>query len=264
MTTGMKMVNGDRRNKKIRIAAVGDLHCTVTSKGHFQDMFARINAQADVLLLCGDLTDYGLPEEADVLAHELAAVHLPTLAVLGNHDFHSGQAETVQKKLIDAGLQVLDGESCEVEGIGFAGTKGFAGGFDTHSLQPWGEEAIKTFVNNSVDEAVKLESALAKLHTNRRIAILHYSPIAATIQGEPPELSPFLGSSRLEDPLNRYSVTAAFHGHSHYGSPSGRTTKNVPVYNVAMPLLTRLYPDRSPFFVFEISKESAEAAAARP
>jgi Icc-related predicted phosphoesterase len=120
-------------------------------------------------------------------------------------------------------------------------------------LGAWGEETIKRLVHETVEEALKLEAALAKLQTAQRVAVLHYAPIQATVEGEPPEIFPFLGSSRLEEPLNRYSVTAVFHGHAHYGSPEGRTLGDIPVYNVAMPLLKRTFPDHPPFRMLEIS-----------
>ncbi len=236
----------------VRVAAVGDIHCTKTSQGDLQPLFSKIAESADVLLLCGDLTDYGLPEEGHVLVKELATARLPTLAVFGNHDYESGNQDELQQILTDAGITVLNGEACEVQGIGFAGVKGFAGGFGAKALGAWGEGIIKQFVHEAIDESLKLESALARLETPQRIAVLHYSPIQATVEGEPPELFPFLGSSRLEEPLNRYSVTAAFHGHAHHGYVEGRTRSNIPVYNVAMPLLRRTYRDQPPFRLLEI------------
>ena len=236
----------------VRLAAVGDIHCTKTSQGVLQPLFSKITETADVLLLCGDVTDYGLPEEAHVLVQELSAVSIPTIAVFGNHDYQSGKQDEVQQILTDAGVTVLDGDSCEVQGIGFAGVKGFAGGFGSKALGPWGEDLIKQFVHEAVDEALKLETALAKLQTPQRIVMLHYSPIQATVEGEPPEIFPFLGSSRLEEPLTRYSVTAAFHGHAHHGHLEGRTSSNIPVYNVAMPLLRKAFPKQPPFRLLEI------------
>ena len=206
----------------VRVAAVGDLHCTKTSQGALQPLFAAASANADVLLLCGDLTDYGLPEEARVLARELgAALRIPAVGVLGNHDYESGQHEEVVQILRDAGVVILDGDGCEVAGLGIGGVKGLGGGFGERALQPWGEDIMKRFVRETVDEALKLESALARLRTPQRVAILHYSPIQATVEGEPPELYPFLGSSRLEEPLNRYPVSLVFHGHAHRGQAGG-------------------------------------------
>jgi len=236
----------------VRFAAVGDLHVRKESAGTLRDFFVQAAQAADAILLCGDLTDYGLPEEAKVLADELASVKVPIVAVLGNHDHESAQPERVVEILGNAGVRVLDGEACEVQGVGIAGTKGFCGGFGRGSLGPWGEGAIKQFVNEAIQEALKLESALAKLRTPQRIALLHYAPIVGTVEGEPVEIYPFLGSSRLEDPLVRYPVAAVVHGHAHRGTPEGRTVNGVPVYNVARPLLLRRWPERPPFRILEL------------
>ena len=238
----------------IRFAAVGDIHCKKESAGGLRNFFSQAAEAADALLLCGDLTDYGLPEEAKVLADDLSAARIPIVAVLGNHDYESGQQDQVRRILTDAGVRVLDGEPCEVHGVGIAGAKGFCGGFGRGSLGPWGEVAIKQFVNEAIHEALKLEAALAKLRTTQRIALLHYSPVVATVQGEPVEIFPFLGSSRLEDPLLRYPVNAVLHGHAHRGCPEGKTANNIPVYNVAKPLLQRTFTDRPPFRIIEIPK----------
>ncbi len=241
---------------RLRIAAVGDLHCHKDSQGVFQPFLARVNEVADCLLLLGDLTDYGHPEEAHVLARELtASVKVPILAVLGNHDYESGHEVEVKRILTEAGVKILDGDVYEICGVGFAGVKGFCGGFDRASLQPWGEATIKRFVHEAVEEALKLESALAKLRTEKRIVLLHYSPIRQTVEGEPLDIYTFLGSSRLEDPLNRYPVDAVFHGHAHHGAPQGFTKTGTPVYNVALPLMRKLFPER-PFRVYEILKEA--------
>ncbi len=240
----------------LRIAAIGDIHVSKSSQGVFHPLFAQISQTSDVLLLCGDFTDYGLPEEARILARELTtAVNIPVIAVLGNHDFEGGHQDEIRQILADAGVFVLDGEATEVHGVGFAGVKGFCGGFGRGALGPWGERAIKNFVQEAVDESLKLESALARLRTTRRVALLHYAPIRATVEGEPPEIYPYLGSGRLEEPINRYRVNAVFHGHAHRGTAEGRTTAGVPVYNVAMPLLARLNPDRPPFLIVELPLE---------
>lgn len=241
--------------EKVRLTAIADLHCTKTSQGSLQLLFAQMTQDADVVLLCGDLTNSGLPEEAAILAKVLsAAVKIPVVAVLGNHDYEVGKQDEVQQILVEAGTIVLRGDACEVQGVGFAGTKGFPGGFGERALQPWGEQTVKAFVREAVDEALKLESALAKLRTPHRIALLHYAPIRATVEGEPPEIFPFLGSSRLEDPLTHYPVSAVFHGHAHNGCPEGRSRGNVPVYNVSWPLLRRMFPDRPPFRHVEIPR----------
>jgi len=236
----------------VRVAAVGDMHCGKNSQGAFQTLFAQVAERADVLVLCGDLTDYGLPEEAQVLARELAMVKVPMVGVLGNHDFESDQQDAVRRILTDAGVVILDGESCEIEGVGFAGAKGFAGGFGRGTLGAWGERTVKSFVQEALDEALKLESALARLKTPRRIAVLHYSPIRATVEGEPLEIFPFLGCSRLEEPLARYPVHAVVHGHAHNGSPEGLARGDIPVYNVSLSLMKRFYPDGPPFRILEI------------
>ena len=236
----------------VRVAALADLHCTKTSHGAFQPLFARIADAADVLVIAGDLTDYGLPDEARVLSRELTTLRVPAAAVLGNHDVESGKSDEIRAILADAGLAMLDGDTCELKGVGIAGVKGFGGGFGQRALGPWGEPTIKRFVREAVDEALKLESALARLRSMPLVALLHYSPIAKTVEGEPPEIYPFLGSSRLEEPLGRYPVSVVFHGHAHRGQPEGATQTGVPVYNVSMPLLTRTFADRPPFRVFDI------------
>jgi Icc-related predicted phosphoesterase len=237
----------------VRIAALGDLHYGRTgTPGLLQPLFGQISESADILVLCGDLTDYGLADEARALMREMAAVKIPTVAVLGNHDYESSQQDEIRRILVDAGIVPLDGDTTEILGIGFAGVKGFAGGFGRRALGPWGEDIMKQFVHEAVNEALKLESALARLRNDHRIAILHYSPIKGTVEGEPLEIFPFLGCSRLEEPLGRYPVTAVFHGHAHHGQPEGRTAKNVPVYNVSMSLMRELFPDR-PFQLLEIN-----------
>jgi Icc-related predicted phosphoesterase len=236
----------------VRLAALGDTHIRKTSQGALQPVLATVNDNADVLLLCGDLTDYGLPEEAHVLAKELMGVRIPMVGVLGNHDYESSHEQEVCKILTDAGVHVLDGETVEINGVGFAGTKGFVGGFGRGTLGAWGEKGIKAFVQEAIDEAMKLESALARLRTPQRIALLHYSPIRATVEGEPLEIFAYLGTSRLEEPLNRYPVNAVFHGHAHHGAPEGRTSKGIPVFNVAMPLLRSVFPNHPPVRIVEI------------
>ena len=241
-----------RAPETVRLAAVGDIHVTKTSQGALQPLMGAVNERADVLLLLGDLTDYGTPEEAQVLAKELSTAHVPVVAVLGNHDFESEQPDEVARILCEAGVTLLDGEATEIGGVGFAGAKGFCGGFGARSLEPWGEPTIKSFVREAVDEAMKLEKALGRLRTPEKVVLLHYAPIAATVEGEPCEIWPFLGSSRLEDPINRLGATLVLHGHAHHGSPEGRTTSGIPVYNVSMPLLKKHAPDQRPFRLIEL------------
>ncbi len=255
---------GTPTTRALRIAAVADIHCTRTSQGAFQSLFAEIAGSADILLLPGDLTAYGLPEEARVLARELTvAAKMPIIAVLGNHEYESEKQDEVKQILVDAGVRLLDGEACEINGVGFAGVKGFGGGFDRRALEPWGEQTMKQFVREAVEEVLKLGSALARLRTVHRIAVLHYSPIRATVIGEPLEIFPFLGSSRLEEPLNRYTLAAVFHGHAHNGQPEGRTTAGIPVYNVAQSLLERHFPGRPTFRILELPV-AAPVASPKP
>lgn len=236
-----------------RIAAVGDLHCTKASAGTFAPWLESVNTRADVLLLCGDLTDYGTPEETQVLLKELTVVRVPILAVLGNHDYESSQRDEVVHALCAGGVKLLAGESTVVGETGFVGTKGFAGGFGSYTLGYWGEPTTKRFVQDALDESLLLESGLARLRTKRRVAVLHYSPIQATVEGEPVAIHPFLGCSRLEEPLLRYPVDVVFHGHAHRGTLEGQTRNGVPVYNVAMPLLKHHYPELPPYRVVDVS-----------
>lgn len=247
----------------VRLAAVGDIHTTRTSRGTLAQFFAQIETSADLLLLAGDLTDYGLPEEARVLVTEMGTLHIPVVAVLGNHDYESGKQQEITTILSEAGVKMLDGASIEVMGVGIAGVKGFCGGFGRGALGLWGEETIKAFVREAIDESLKLESALARLRTPHRVALLHYSPIQATVEGEPCEIWPYLGSSRLEEPLRRYPIEVVFHGHAHHGRPQGRLHDGTPVFNVAQPLLRDTYPDRPPFRIYELPSPPG-AKAKRP
>jgi Icc-related predicted phosphoesterase len=239
----------------VRVAAIGDLHFGRTSPpGSLQPLFSQINESADVLALCGDLTDYGLVEEARAFVKELVpTVKIPIVAVLGNHDYESNQQDEIRTILQGAGVSVLDGETVEVHGVGFAGIKGFAGGFGRRALGPWGEDIIKRFVREAVDEALKLESALARLRTDHLVVLVHYAPIQGTVEGEPADIYPFLGCSRLEEPITRFPVSAVFHGHAHHGAPEGRTRTNVPVYNVSASLMREIFPKR-PFRIVELAQ----------
>jgi Icc-related predicted phosphoesterase len=247
----------------VRIGAIGDLHYGRESRAALKLVLQAVeDARPDVLLLLGDLTDYGTLEEAQALTRELVAgIKVPMLAVLGNHDCESGEMDKVRDALREGGITVLDGDSCEVKGVGFAGVKGFCGGFGRGALGPWGEEVVKRFVHEAVQEALKLESALARLRTSVRIVLLHYAPVVGTVMGEPLEIYPFLGSSRLEEPLSRLGVTAIFHGHAHKGAPEGRTTAGAPVYNVSLPLMMRLFPEQ-PLRILEV--QAANAASEPP
>jgi Icc-related predicted phosphoesterase len=245
-------------HETVRVGAVGDLHYTVTAHGALKNLFEQACHAVDVLLLAGDLTDLGRPEEAKVLALDLAACgRLPVVAVLGNHDFEAGKHDEVSAILREAGVTVLDGDACEVHGIGIGGAKGFIGGFGRGTLEPWGETAVKDLVQEAVTEALKLERALSRLRTPQRLALLHYAPVRDTVQGEPEEIYPFMGCSRLEEPLNRYPVRAVFHGHAHRGAAEGRTSGGCPVYNVALSLLRREAPKKLALRVLEVAPDRA-------
>lgn len=239
-------------SKKLKIAAVGDLHVREQSEGSLQEFFSSVSEKADILVICGDLTDHGLPSEAKVLAKELNACRIPVVGVLGNHDFESNKQEEVKKILTESTMTILDGEpSFTYQEVGFAGVKGFGGGYEKYVLGAFGEPTIKQFAHESVNEALRLETALSRLATEKKVVLLHYSPIRATIEGESPEIFPFLGSSRLVEPIETFDATVVFHGHADYGTYSGKTTKGIPVYNVAMPLLKRMQPDQ-PFALIEV------------
>jgi len=250
----------NKETANVRIAAVGDIHYGRDVEHDLKPLFSSMNRDADIILLCGDLTNYGLPGEAEGLAQDLrASIKKPIVAVLGNHDYESGKAAAVTEILRNIGVHVLNGQSIEILGIGFAGTKGFGGGFGNHALQAWGEESIKNYVRDSREEAMKLESALTKLQTEQKIVVLHYSPIEETVRGEALEIYPFLGSSRLEVPIDEYHVRAVFHGHAHHGSPTGKTQSGIPVFNVALPMLAKLNPDQPAYRSFEIKHETKTA-----
>ncbi|HUQ46222.1 MAG TPA: metallophosphoesterase [Gemmatimonadaceae bacterium] len=250
----------------VRIATLADIHYAATSQGMLQPLFTQMSEVADILVIAGDLTDYGLADEARLLARDLTTcVSIPVVAVLGNHDFESGEQDEVRRIMVDAGVHILDGDSVEILGIGFAGVKGFAGGFGRGALGPWGEPIIKLFVQEALNEALKLETALARLKSKHRIAVLHYAPIRETVEGEPIEILPWLGCSRLEEPLGRFEVSAVVHGHAHKGAPEGRTATGIPVYNVAMQVLKASFPDRPPFRLIEVPRErSLPEESARP
>jgi len=241
--------------EKTRIAAIGDIHTRVSDKGHWQELFSEVSKRADILLICGDLTDTGDEEEAEVLVEELKACSIPVVAVLGNHDFEKGRQKIIRQILTDNKVTILEGESIVIENIGFAGTKGFGGGFDSYMLSMFGEDSMKAFVQEAVDESLKLDRALSRLEQEfpdiPKIALLHYAPIKETVIGEPEQIFPFLGSSRLVEPLHRRKVFATFHGHAHAGKFEGVTSGGVRVFNVALPVL-RSANHEFPFYILEV------------
>ncbi len=226
----------------MRIAAIGDLHFKARGNEEITPIFEGMAHEADLLILAGDLTDSGLPEEMEALLRTVREVALPIVAVLGNHDYEHDRPEELARMLISAGIRLLDGNTAQVEGVGFAGTKGFCGGFGERLIQPFGEPMIKEFVRVAIEESARLESGLAELQTPHKIAVLHYSPVRETLVGESPEIYAFLGTSWLADALDRKGADFAVHGHAHAGSPEGRTSRNIPVYNVSRFVRTRIGP----------------------
>lgn len=247
--------NTTEETGKLKVAAVADIHVRETDKGRWADYFREISRNADVLVIGGDLTDTGDEAEAQVLADELKSCTIPVVCVLGNHDYEKGRHKLIRKILQNEQVHILDGESVVIKGVGFAGVKGFGGGFDSHMLSMFGEGAMKAFVQEAVDEALHLDRALARLEQEndniQKIAVLHYSPIAETIHGEPEVIYPFLGSSRLAEPLERRKVAAAFHGHAHAGKLEGTTAKGVKVFNVAKHILQKA-GFAQPYYLFEV------------
>lgn len=237
--------------KRLRVAAVGDLHVGETSERPYRDLFERVHEDADVLCLCGDLVNFGKTVEVERLLEDLKACRLPMVGVLGNHEHECGQPEEVSRMLADAGVRMLNGEAHEIDGVGFAGAKGFVGGFGRYMLSSFGEAEIKTFVHAAVEDANLLETSIRALRTRRSVVLLHYAPVVETVMGEPPEIHAFLGSSRLAETIDRYdNISLVVHGHAHRGGPEGKTNKGVPVYNVALPVLKTL--GDTPYRVFEV------------
>ena len=218
----------------MRVAAIGDLHCRVDTPNLIEQLLGGVEDQADVLAIAGDLTDTGKPDEAEVLMEQLSRLNLPMIATLGNHDHESGKPEEVARIVREGGVQLLEATGLVIDGVGFAGTKGFSGGFGESLVMPFGEAELKTFILTGINEAIRLQKALIELKDcSHRMAILHYSPIRETLIGESPEIFAFLGTSRLAAALDTCRVDAIVHGHAHHGSPTGRTLGNTPVYNVS-------------------------------
>jgi uncharacterized protein len=236
-------------NTTLKVAAVGDLHVKEDVQTSYRDLFSEMSREADILVLPGDLTNLGKPREAEILAEDLRACSIPVVGVLGNHDYESGAVEDVAEILRQAGVHLLDGQTTEIEEVGFVGVKGFVGGFGSRMLGSFGEPAIKSMVAESVSEAMRLENAMRQVRAKRTLVILHYAPIVETIAGEPLEIFPFLGSSRLAETIDRFQVSAVVHGHAHRGSYEGRTPGGARVYNVAMHVSK---PTGRPYALLEI------------
>jgi Icc-related predicted phosphoesterase len=235
----------------MRIAAAADLHFTPQNYDRIREQMNRVRDEADLLVLAGDLTNFGKPDEIDSLLSALVRLRVPIVAVLGNHDYESGHADQLMKRMTDEGVKVLDGTAYERDGVGFAGTKGFPGGFGRGMLTAFGEPEVKTFVQAGIDESLKLERALSQLRTPKRVVVVHYAPIGDTVKGEPLEIYPYLGCSRLAEVIDRHGADLVLHGHAHGGSPDGKTTAGCPVHNVALAILQAQNPPKA-YRVFEV------------
>ena len=235
----------------MRIAATADLHFTPQSYDRIREQMGRVRDEANVLVLAGDLTNYGKPPEMESLLNALVRLRVPVIAVLGNHDYESGQEDELMRMMTAEGIKVLDGTGYEREGVGFAGTKGFPGGFGRGVLTAFGEREVKAFVQAAIDETLKLERALSQLRTEKRVVVIHYAPVAATVHGESPEIFPYLGTSRLAEVVDRHGAQLVIHGHAHHGASEGKTTAGIPVHNVALTLLQAENPPR-PYKLIEI------------
>ena len=237
---------------RLRVAAVGDLHVGEAADKPYRALFETVHEDADVLCLCGDMVNFGKTREVEILIEDLKTCRIPIVGVLGNHEHECGQPEHVTEMLCDAGVKMIgSGRSYEIDGVGFAGGKGFVGGFGRYMLSSFGEDSIKTFVQEAIEDANQIETSIRSLRTERSVVLLHYSPIVDTVVGEPPEIHAFLGSSRLAETIDRYeNVKLVVHGHAHRGAPEGATHRGVPVYNVALPVLKTL--GETPYRVFEV------------
>jgi Icc-related predicted phosphoesterase len=235
---------------RVRIAAAGDLHCHAETRQHTRDAFARLEGEADLILLAGDLTTHGEPEQAEVLAEAMQALTVPVFAVLGNHDWHANRTDAVVRVLQDAGVRMLDRDHAtmcvgDIE-VGIAGAKGFIGGFPGSYLPDFGEPLLREAYAETGRDVEALAAGLQAIrHCPVRIVLLHYAPIPETLEGEPREIWTMLGSDRLAAPIAEHEPDLVLHGHAHHGAFEGGLGE-VPVYNVAVPLMGR------DFWVFEV------------
>jgi Icc-related predicted phosphoesterase len=238
----------------MRIEAIADIHIGLESQGIYKERFRNVSEHADILIIAGDLTQTGTREEAEVLRDELSVLSIPCVCVLGNHDYEKNQHEDIMHILSTGQICVLQGTHKVINGVGFAGVKGFIGGFGNHLLPMWGEQQIKDIVQHGINEALQLENALSLLDTPKKVVVMHYSPIVQTVIGEPPEIYAFLGSSRFEDVIKRMKATVVFHGHAHNGTfegkiETGEEGKSIPVFNVSEHVLVK---NKKENFVYEI------------
>ncbi len=250
--------------RPIRIAAIGDLHGGGASGAHasWPARFDGIEDEADILLLAGDLTASGHPKEAEAVVAALKPLPIRKVVVLGNHEFDHGESERVVEVFRAGGLIVLDGDENTLDlgqGVGVVGCKGFCGGFGAATLAPFGEPAIKAFVDEALREQRELEVGLRKIAScPTKIVVLHYAPIKETLGGEPEEIYPFLGSSRFAETIDRFGAAAIFHGHAHHGTFEGKTPGGAPVWNVALPVVQKKL--QKSYFVREFAPAALKAA----
>jgi Icc-related predicted phosphoesterase len=233
----------------VRIAAAGDVHTHAERREHTREAFARVEGEADLVLLAGDLTTHGEPEQAEVLAEAVDGLSIPVFAVLGNHDWHANRTDEMVRILLDAGVRMLDRDHAtvcigDVE-VGIAGAKGFVGGFPGSHLPDFGEPLLRECYAETGRDVEALAVGLQAIHhCPIRIVLLHYAPVPDTLEGEPHEIWTMLGSDRLAVPIAEHEPDLVLHGHAHHGTFEGRLG-DVPVYNVAVPLMGR------DFWVFE-------------
>jgi len=239
----MPMSEAQRGPRKLRVAAAGDIHCREANRDRVVEAFARLDGEADIALLAGDLTSHGTLAEAEIVCAAAAATEVPVFAVLGNHDWHAGEQDAIRARLTEGGVRILDGEATavEVDGIevGLVGCKGFVGGFAPRHLPDFGEPSLRAVYAETTAEVEALAAGLHEIATCPiRIVLLHYSPVEATLEGEPREILPFMGSDRFAAPILEHGPDLVLHGHAHDGAPEGRIGQ-VPVHNVSLPVTGR-------------------------
>jgi uncharacterized protein len=248
-----------REDARLRVAAAGDVHCCEENRDAVKAAFDAIDAEVDVVLLAGDLTTHGEPEQAAVLAEACRGMETPVVAVLGNHDLHANRADELVEVLRDAGIVVLERSHTTVKvggsSLGVAGAKGFVGGFRGLGLPDFGEPVLRAVYREGVEEVEALGHGLHEIALCPfRIALLHYAPIADTLHGEPSEIWAFLGSDRLAAPLLEHRPDLILHGHAHSGRLQGELD-GIPVYNVSVPVMGQ------DFWVFELSGAAQPAGS---
>ena len=243
----------------LRVAAAGDVHCRESRRAEVEEAFAELDGRADLVLLAGDLTSHGTPEEAEILASATGRLDVPVLAVLGNHDWHERRSDEIAAVLESAGVTVLDRSHAvrEVRGVevGIVGTKGFVGGFPGSYLPDFGEPLLREVYAEGAAEAAAIDAGLrAVAMCPVRILMLHYSPTESTLEGEPPGIWTFLGTDRMAGPIAEHAPDLVVHGHAHAGRFEGQVGE-VPVFNVSVPVMER------DFWLFELSGVKQARAA---